>query len=86
MESEIEKQNPRNYFSLQTTVQRHQKHEAPYKMTASAFEEFKLTFIVFVFLFFFFYHCGQSLDNLARKQDWTQLNIKRLNCDTPKPC
>ena len=58
MESEIEKQNPRNYFPLQTTVQRHQKREAPCKITASAFEEFELTFIVFVFLFFFFNHCG----------------------------
>ena len=58
MESEIERQNLRNSFPLQTTVRRHQKHEAPYKMTASAFEEFELTFIVYVFLFFFFNHCG----------------------------
>ena len=57
MESEIERQNLRNYYPLQTTARRHQKHEAPYKMTA-AFEEFELTFIVFVFLFFFFNHCG----------------------------
>lgn len=58
MESEIEKQNLRNSFPLQTTIRRHQKHEAPYKMTASAFEELELTFIVYVFLFFFFNHCG----------------------------